>query len=102
MIAGSTNRQGAGEWVGNLLWWGGLFSGIAALCITPVWATQEEQIALPSGAHRQAPRCGPHNPWLMKLRCLTECVGARLVKITRSLTELSREEGRRRTHVTER
>ncbi|KAJ7330487.1 hypothetical protein DFH08DRAFT_815390 [Mycena albidolilacea] len=52
MVAGSTPGQGVGEWVGNLLWWGGLFAGIAALCIALVWAAQEERVALPSGRLR--------------------------------------------------
>ncbi|KAJ7305495.1 hypothetical protein DFH08DRAFT_824995 [Mycena albidolilacea] len=56
MIAGGTTGQGVGEWVGNLLWWGGLFAGMAALCVILVWATQEERVALPSGGYRRVPR----------------------------------------------
>ncbi|KAJ7308687.1 hypothetical protein DFH08DRAFT_823716 [Mycena albidolilacea] len=31
MVSGSTTGQGVGEWVGTLLWWGGLVTGMAAL-----------------------------------------------------------------------
>jgi hypothetical protein len=95
MVAGSMPGQGVGEWVGTLLWLGGLFGGMAALCVTLVWATQEERVALPSGGYRWVPWRGPHSPLMSKLRRLTECVGAWLVKITRPPTERSREERRR-------
>ncbi|KAJ7351157.1 hypothetical protein DFH08DRAFT_805894 [Mycena albidolilacea] len=101
MVTGSTNGQGAGEWVGNLLWWGGVLAGIAVLCVALVWATKEEWVALPSGGYRRVPRYGPHHPWMRRLEHLTECVGAWLVKITRPLTEPSQEEGRWRTCATE-
>ncbi|KAJ7347430.1 hypothetical protein DFH08DRAFT_809185 [Mycena albidolilacea] len=52
MVAGSTPGQGAGEWVGNLLWWGGVLTGMAALCVALVWATQEGRVARPLGRHR--------------------------------------------------
>jgi hypothetical protein len=100
MVAGSTPGQGVGEWVGTLLWWGGLFAGMAALCVTLVWATQEEWVALPSGGHRRVPQRGPHSPWMRKLQRLTERVGAWLVKITGPLTERSREERRRSARAT--
>ncbi|KAJ7309211.1 hypothetical protein DFH08DRAFT_823631 [Mycena albidolilacea] len=95
IVAGSTPGQGFEEWVGTLLWWGGLFAGMAALCITLVWATQEERVALPSGGYRRVPRHGPHSPLMRKLRRLTERVGAWLVKITEPPTERSQEEQRR-------
>ncbi|KAJ7362844.1 hypothetical protein DFH08DRAFT_799868 [Mycena albidolilacea] len=100
MVAGSTPGQGVGEWVGTLLWWGGLVAGMAALCVALVWATQEERVALPSGGYRRVPKRGPHSPWMRKLRRLTERVGAWLVKITRPLTGRSQEEGRRRARPT--
>jgi hypothetical protein len=53
MVAGSTPGQGVEEWVGTLLWWGGLVAGMAALCVALVWATQEERVALPSGGYRR-------------------------------------------------
>ncbi|KAJ7333419.1 hypothetical protein DFH08DRAFT_814534 [Mycena albidolilacea] len=100
MVAGSMPGQAVGEWVGTLLWWGGLVAGMAALCVALVWATQEERVALPSGSYRRVPRCGPHSPWMRKLRHLTERVGAWLVKITGPSTGRSQEEGRRRARPT--
>ncbi|KAJ7309959.1 hypothetical protein DFH08DRAFT_823244 [Mycena albidolilacea] len=102
MVAGSTTGQGVGEWVGTLLWWGGVFAGMAVLCVALVWTTQEGWVALPSGGYRWIPRHGPHSPWMRKLWRLMEHVGAWLMKITRPMTGLSQEEGRRRTHTTER
>ncbi|KAF8217494.1 hypothetical protein K438DRAFT_1746800 [Mycena galopus ATCC 62051] len=63
LVAGSTNGQGVGEWVGNLLWLGCVAAGMFALCIAIVWATQEEQVALCSGGHRRIIRGGSRNPW---------------------------------------
>ncbi|KAJ7325406.1 hypothetical protein DFH08DRAFT_817084 [Mycena albidolilacea] len=100
MVAGILTGQGVGEWDGTLLWWGGSAAGMATLCVALVWATQEEQVALPLGGYRRVPRCGLHSPWMGKLRCLTERVGAWLVKITRPPTGRSREEGRKRTRAT--
>ncbi|KAF8194919.1 hypothetical protein K438DRAFT_1761196 [Mycena galopus ATCC 62051] len=53
LVAGSTNGQGIGEWVGNLLLLGCVAVGTFGLCINVVWATQEKQVALRSGGHRQ-------------------------------------------------
>src|SRR4051794_16887879 len=82
MVAGSTTGQGAGEWVGNLLCWGGVLVGIAALCVALVWATHEGRVARPLGGHRRVPRCEPRNPWIEKIRRMTGCVGAWLMKIS--------------------
>jgi hypothetical protein len=99
MVAGSTNGQGAGEWVGNLLWWGGVFAGMAALCVALVWATQEERVVCPSGGHRWVPRCEPHNPWMERIRQMTECVGTRLMMISVPQAEPSQGAERRGTRA---
>jgi hypothetical protein len=67
MVAGSTTGQGVGEWVGNLLWWGGVLTGIVALGVALVWATHEGRVAHPSGRNRRVPRCELHNPWMEKI-----------------------------------
>ncbi|KAF8194460.1 hypothetical protein K438DRAFT_2129522 [Mycena galopus ATCC 62051] len=83
LVAGSTNGQGVGEWVGNLLWLGCVAAGMFALCVAVVWATQEEQVALRSGGHRWITRGGSRNPWLKKIRQMTERTGTWLMKISR-------------------
>jgi hypothetical protein len=62
MVAGGMNRQDAGEWVGNLLWWGGMATGIVALCVALVWATQEEWVVFPTGRHQWVPNTGLVTP----------------------------------------
>ncbi|KAJ7318028.1 hypothetical protein DFH08DRAFT_820049 [Mycena albidolilacea] len=76
MVAGSTPGQGVGEWVGNLLWWGGVLVGITALCVALVWATHEGRVARPLNGHRRVPRREPRNPWMEKIRQMMACVGA--------------------------
>jgi hypothetical protein len=97
MVAGSTNGLGAGEWVGNLLWWGAVFAGIAVLCVALVWATQEEQVARSSGGHRRVPRREPRNPWIERIRQMTQCVGTWLMMILVPQVEPSQGAERRRT-----
>ncbi|KAF8155195.1 hypothetical protein K438DRAFT_1777741 [Mycena galopus ATCC 62051] len=70
-----------------------------ALCVAIVWATQEEQVALRSGGHRRITRGGPRNPWLKKLRQMTERVGTWLMKISRPQGEPGHEPGRRGTRT---
>jgi hypothetical protein len=82
MVAENTNVQGAGEWVGNLLWWGSVAVGIIMLCIALVWVTQEERVALPSGRHRWVPRHRLCNPWLKKIQQIMECIGTWLMIIS--------------------
>ncbi|KAF8154318.1 hypothetical protein K438DRAFT_2077000 [Mycena galopus ATCC 62051] len=99
LVTGSMNGQGVVEWVGNLLWLGCVAAGTFALCVAIVWATQEEQVALRSGGHRQITRGGPRNPWLKKLRRMTERVGTWLMKISRPQGEPGHEPGRRGTRT---
>ncbi|KAF8145487.1 hypothetical protein K438DRAFT_1781908 [Mycena galopus ATCC 62051] len=78
LVAGSTNGQGVGEWVGNLLWLGCVATGMFALQII---------------------RGGSRNPWLKKIRQMTERVGTWLMKISRPQGESGHGQGRRGTRA---
>ncbi|KAF8177729.1 hypothetical protein K438DRAFT_1769838 [Mycena galopus ATCC 62051] len=99
LVAGSMNGQGVGEWVGNLLWLGCVAAGMFTLCVAVVWATQEKQVALRSGGHRRIIRSGSRNPWLKKIRRMTERVGTWLMKISRPQGEPGHRQGRRGTRA---
>ncbi|KAF8146036.1 hypothetical protein K438DRAFT_1781396 [Mycena galopus ATCC 62051] len=100
LVSGSTNRQGVGEWVGNLIWLGCMVAGMFALCVAIVWATQEEQVALRSGGHRRIIRGGSRNPWLKKIRRMTERIGTWLMKVSRPQGEPGHGQERRGTRAT--
>jgi hypothetical protein len=76
---------------------GGVLMGIAALCVTLVWATQEGRVARPLGRHRRIPRHGPHKPWKEMIRQMMECVGTWLMMISVPQAEPSQGAERRRT-----
>ncbi|KAF8194054.1 hypothetical protein K438DRAFT_1761608 [Mycena galopus ATCC 62051] len=69
LVAGSMKGQGVREWVGNLLWLGRIIRG------------------------------GSRNPWLKKIRRMTERVGTWLMKISRPQGEPGHGQGRRRTRA---
>jgi hypothetical protein len=58
---------------------------------------QEEWVARPSGGHRQAPRHEPRNPWIEKIRQMTEHVGTWLMMISTPQAEPSQGAERMRT-----